>query len=893
MEWVPDQKVLLEVSELLRNAQNTAPGVQQRLSEAVQMLMNLPEGVAILATVFANAQTESEETRQVAGLLLKNVMINSSAVKPAAAEYAKKVVLASLGDPSKVVRSTAGSIVTAILTKVGCDKWPEALATLNVETAPNIDIAATILETFKKIAEDELESMSYESNDTAFMLMSNQHFLPMLFRLANNDGVHDVLKTFALEILELYSSRHAFAKSEFADTYFPQFWDTLGRAALNPNPANKLAVVKSFSAVLEYDVEKIMENANIILEFFVTCSGDPDYYVRLAALNFWPEFIRESTAPRLLEPFAPRLVAILVEQTKYSDRDFADMEPGVTEDDNAEVPDFTNMAPWQRSRPEDPDDDEEEYAAWGNHWTVRKAAGLAIDTLAVYCPDSILPVCLQAIELKLNNTGSWEERESGVLILGAIAQGCLPKLDQFVPKVLELLVKLSSDKKPLLRSISCWCIGRYAGWYCRPENSPRYLETVVMALLVRMVDRNKGVQEAACSAVAVMEESAKDALIPFLPTMYECFAQCLRLYQTKNMALLFDAIGCLAMSVGSGIAEAHPASVTQVLFAPLFEKWSSLNPESYESGSCCECMLNLTHVLGPVVLPMSKVLVDQSLTFIEHQLLKIKTDKTHRSTAVVETCFDLLSAVCNAAGPQSAAIFHNTKILEIVTVCCTDSDVLQFAAVKQTLFAFIGDMSCNCLPFMAPILPQILPTLADQLLHQLWAVSSNASWALGQMVDGIDPEILKPHLNKILKNLFNVAEKESANPSLRQNACITIGRFGEKCPAEVGPLLAPIIRSWCEVMLPCTCAERIKALCGIMKAYIQAGNPNPQDSEILYQCGRRYVQSTQNKDNPAIKELENRKLASFPLTLLNPSVPVPLILYFLRFPVYSRLPTFF
>ena len=72
-----------------------------------------------------------------------------------------------------------------------------------------------------------------------------------------------------------------------------------------------------------------------------------------------------------------------------------------------------------------------------------------------------------------------------------------------------------------------------------------------LQLLKRILDPNKRVQEAACSAFATMEEEACTELVPYLGDILKVLMTAFRRYQTKNLIMLYDAIGTLADSVGN------------------------------------------------------------------------------------------------------------------------------------------------------------------------------------------------------------------------------------------------------------------------------------------------------------------------------------------------------
>ena len=94
--------------------------------------------------------------------------------------------------------------------------------------------------------------------------------------------------------------------------------------------------------------------------------------------------------------------------------------------------------------------------------------------------------------------------------------GMIPHLPELIPYLINCL----SDKKALVRSITCWTLSRYAHWVCAQPHDT-YLKPLMTELLKRILDGNKRVQEAACSAFATLEEEACTELVPYLGFILE------------------------------------------------------------------------------------------------------------------------------------------------------------------------------------------------------------------------------------------------------------------------------------------------------------------------------------------------------------------------------------
>ena len=89
---------------------------------------------------------------------------------------------------------------------------------------------------------------------------------------------------------------------------------------------------------------------------------------------------------------------------------------------------------------------------------------------------------------------NWQIKESGILVLGAISEGCALGLAPHLPDLVDYLIKCLNEKKPLVRSITCWTLSRYSAWIVHNE-APRqqFLVLLMSELLKRILDPNKKV----------------------------------------------------------------------------------------------------------------------------------------------------------------------------------------------------------------------------------------------------------------------------------------------------------------------------------------------------------------------------------------------------------------
>ena len=121
---------------------------------------------------------------------------------------------------------------------------------------------------------------------------------------------------------------------------------------------------------------------------------------------------------------------------------------------------------------------------------------------------------------------------------------------QHLPDLIPYLITCLSDKKALVRSITCWTLSRYSHWVVLNSDFVKPLITeviqavvffslyssVFLQLLKRILDTNKRVQEAACSAFATLEEEAGTDLVPYLSVILETLVAAFGKYQVRLLS---------------------------------------------------------------------------------------------------------------------------------------------------------------------------------------------------------------------------------------------------------------------------------------------------------------------------------------------------------------------
>eukprot|EP00913_Durusdinium_trenchii_P015657 g14718.t1 len=121
MEWKGDEARLGQLCQLFQLASSPDNSVQQQVMQMLQQFSQLPDFNMYLATVFAKLTNQDEVVRQRAGLLLKTNVgrVPPGMLQPAVAEYVQAHALSAVRDSSKVIRHTAGTVISILVLKVG------------------------------------------------------------------------------------------------------------------------------------------------------------------------------------------------------------------------------------------------------------------------------------------------------------------------------------------------------------------------------------------------------------------------------------------------------------------------------------------------------------------------------------------------------------------------------------------------------------------------------------------------------------------------------------------------------------------------------------------------------------------------------------------------------
>lgn len=786
-DWEPNEGELRQVLLLLEQSQSPDSAVQKNVQESLFQLNSHNRFGCYLAYIFGVMTQEQVANRSVAGIILKNNMRTAqwTNLTPDVKNYIKNKILSAIGDESPLIRATVGVFLTTVVVEEGLDEWPSLLPTLSEllhqEERPALQEGA--LGALQKILEDSGDRL----DKTAHIEPLLPHILPFF------GSTSPRMRGLAMNSINCILMVHDDPISSVID----QFLVLLFARAQDDEPEVIKQLCRSLTLLLESHLEKLAPYLPNVIEYLITKTSDENEAIALEACEFWLA-LAENThlAEQIIAPFMAKLVGVLVQCMRYTPDDINLLRAN-DETEDAMVPDRAeDMKPrFHRGKVAGGEDDSDDEGDDDQHqeWSVRKCAAASLDAFASIFRETILPHLLPILKDMIAHP-QWEVKESAVLALGAVAEGCLdgmkPHLDELVPYLLGLL----QDRKALVRSITCWTLSRYCTFVVVDDHP--HFQQLLKELLARILDGNKRVQEAACSAFATFEEEANVQLVPFLPDIIRTLVTAFGYYQARNLLILYDAVGTLADSVGGHLAKDEYMAT---LMTPLMNKLQVLPDEDRELFPLLECISSLATALGESFVPFCPVVFTRCASIVRRCLEKSYAHEMDRENVEAPdkdfmiVSLDLISGLISSIPVRHMeSLIDESHLVHLLLRCAADP----MPEVRQSTFAVLGDLVKNCFNLVEPVVHEFTPILVGNIDPELISVCNNSTWALGEMALQIK-EGMKDYAKVITLKLTAVMARENVQKTLLENTAMTLGRLGIHCTEDVAPALQYFIRPAC------------------------------------------------------------------------------------------------
>ncbi|XVE67197.1 hypothetical protein DITRI_Ditri08aG0140800 [Diplodiscus trichospermus] len=831
--WQPQEEGLKEICGLLE--QQISPSSSADKSQIWQQLQHysqFPDFNNYLVFILARAEGKSVEIRQAAGLLLKNNLRHAfKLMAPAHLQYIKSELLPCLGAADKHIRSTVGTIVTVVVQLGGILGWPELLqALVNCLDSNDLNHMEGAMDALSKICEDIPQVLDSEVPGLAERPINI--FLPRLFQFFQSP--HASLRKLSLGSVNQYIMLMPSALYTSMDKYL----QGLFVLANDPAPEVRKLVCAAFVQLIEVHPSFLEPHLKNVIEYMLQVNKDTDDEVALEACEFWSAYCDAQLPPENLREYLPRLIPILLSNMVYADDD----ESLVDAEEDESLPDRDqDLKPrFHTSRFHGSDDAEDDDDDSFNVWNLRKCSAAALDVLSNVFGDEILPTLMPIIQAKLSASGdeAWKDREAAVLALGAIGEGCINGLYPHLSEIVAFLIPLLDDTFPLIRSISCWTLSRFSKYIVQDSGNKKGYEqfdAALMGLLRRILDTNKRVQEAACSAFATLEEEAAEELAPRLEVILQHLMCAFGKYQRRNLRIVYDAIGTLADAVGG---ELNQPVYLEILMPPLIAKWQQVSDSDKDLFPLLECFTSIAQALGTGFSQFAQPVFQRCINLIQTQQLA-KVDPLSAGVQYdkefIVCSLDLLSGLTEGLGSGIETLVAQSNLRDLLLQCCMD----EASDVRQSAFALLGDLARVCPVHLRPRLSEFLDISAKQLnapkLAETISVANNACWAIGELAIKVRQEI-SPIVMTVISCLVQVLQHaEGLNKSLVENSAITLGRLAWVCPDLVSPHMEHFMQAWCislsMIRDDIEKEDAFRGLCALVRA-----NPSGALSSLVFMC---------------------------------------------------------
>ncbi|KAI4923543.1 hypothetical protein J4E85_008582 [Alternaria conjuncta] len=879
MAWQPQEEPLRQLAQCLRDSlSGHDQNARKNAGEMLKSAQTSPDIDKYLAYIFSSSQPPSVvnmdasqyfQTRAAAAVMLKNdIKTGYKSMPDSTKDYIRSVILAGLQDSTTQIRGYAGNVITEIVRQGSIMGWPQILSELvgmvsnadgNVSTQAQEGAMGALL----KICEDNRKAL-----DRDYQGQKPLNFLfPQLLELTTSPQPR--VRADALAAINVFVPEKPQAVVANIDMLMQQLF----KLATDPSEDVRKHVCRTFVHIADIAPQMIIPHMEGLVEFMVAQQRtENNADLALDAAEFWLCASEDEKMRDHLGPYLAKIIPVLLSSMVYSEDEILrlegeeedyeqedreqDIKPQfasskaarLTTNANGETVPGSNGAGLPTGDDDglsdgeiDDFDDDDEFGDPEEMWNLRKCSAAALDVLASVFHEAVFQATLPYLTDNLNHA-EWPNRESAVLALGAIADGCMEVVEPHLPMLTPFLLTLLNDPKPVVRQITCWTLGRYSGWaaHLDPAGKNQFFMPMMEGILVKMLDTNKRVQEAAASAFANLEEKANVELTPYCPVIVKQFVQCFAMYKDRNMFILYDCVQTLAEHVGPALAD---DSLVQTLMPALIQRWNKVSDQSREMFPLLECLSYVATALGPKFAPYVAGIFARCMKIIHRNLeegqmaAEIQGFEPPDKDFLV-TSLDLLSAIIQALNSQDSAtlVTQAPNFFNLLVVCMRDPN----NDVRQSAYALLGDCAIYVFQQLQPHLRDVLTTLITQLdvsqidsnsLDTGYSVINNACWSVGEIAM-CHKEGMEPYVEQLLQKLGNILFDERVPESLNENAAIALGRLGLGSATLLAPHLAqiapPFLRAIRKVQWT---DEKCHALTGFM--LIVLANPGAMEQSLL------------------------------------------------------------
>nr|XP_025839309.1 transportin-2 [Vulpes vulpes] len=724
MDWQPDEQGLQQVLQLLKDSQSPNTATQRIVQDKLKQLNQFPDFNNYLIFVLTRLKSEDEPTRSLSGLILKNnVKAHYQSFPPPVADFIKQECLNNIGDASSLIRATIGILITTIASKGELQMWPELLPQLcNLLNSEDYNTCEGAFGALQKICEDSSELLDSDALNRPLNIM-----IPKFLQFFKHCSPK--IRSHAIACVNQFIMDRAQALMDNIDTFI----EHLFALAVDDDPEVRKNVCRALVMLLEVRIDRLIPHMHSIIQYMLQRTQDHDENVALEACEFWLTLAEQPICKEVLASHLVQLIPILVNGMKYSEIDIILLKGDVEEDEA--VPDSeqdikprfhksrTVTLPHEAERPdgsEDAEDDDDDDAL--SDWNLRKCSAAALDVLANVFREELLPHLLPLLKGLLFHP-EWVVKESGILVLGAIAEATKPlphssafatleeeactELVPYLSYILDTLVFAFGKYQHKNLLILYDAIGTLADSVGHHLNQPEYIQKLMPPLIQKwneLKDEDKDLFPLleCLSSVATALQSG------FLPYCEPVYQRCVTLVQkTLAQAMMYTQhpeqyeapdkdFMIVALDLLSGLAEGLGGHVEQLvarsnIMTLLFQCMQDSMPEVRQSSFAL--LGDLTKACFIHVKPCIAEFMPILGTNLNPEFISVCNNATW---AIGEICMQMGAEM----QPYVQMVLNN--LVEIINRPNTPKTLLENTAIT------IGRLGYVCPQEVAPMLQQFI-----------------------------------------------------------------------------------------------------------------------------------------------------------------------------------------
>ncbi|AEY97208.1 FAER219Cp [Eremothecium gossypii FDAG1] len=753
------------------------------------------------------AEHELQTVCATAGMVLKNMMLQHGSGAKYDLSYLRTNIMNGLYLPVPLLANITGIVLTTLFSHYYRHHREDAsgVQTLSdlLALASQGNLAA--LKALSKIMEDNAQffHLPWAGNDNILDVLIT-HFLKFMDELPNPTMRAEAIKCLNY-VVPLQPQCLLVKLDRLLEGLF-----RLASADSDDVVRQQLCIM--FSNLLEHRPDKLAAHMVGIVQFALhVMETSKDEKVALDACEYLFAFASSPNVPKnMVRQHLSEIVPMLLRKMVYNEDDImsleADNEGDADEDDNDEdIKPTTSKVSGRNDRADNEEDDvggaDDDTVV--TNWNLKKCSAATLDAVTKLLPRAVVEIAFPLLSEYLASS-QWYIREATILALGAMADGGMQYFAEQLPNLVPFLVEQLNDHWAPVRKITCWTLSRFSPWILNDRTE--FLIPVLGPIMNTLLDKKKGVQEAAITAVAVFVENCDPDVVETVlySELLNSFDRCLQSYKKKNLIILYDAIGRLAEKTQMD------DDAIKLILPHLITKWASLGNNDKELWPLLECLSYVAASLGEKFSTMAPEVYQRAWQILCNCVELEAQAQTDPSIEVPEkdfviTSLDLIDGLVQGLRSHSCdLLFPNNDLtmLQVMLQCLQDPT----HDVRQSTFALLGDIATFYDPaLIQPFLPAFLKAISTELMHSDLpeAVSSvnNAVWCLGLIGQRRELGDAIIGLARQVLDLF-CTPAPSVHESVLENLVVTIGRLGHLHPEHfAGPpfAMSANLSRWCQL----------------------------------------------------------------------------------------------